>query len=97
MIETVEHGAIHEIRLQRPPVNALDPGLLGALVAALEAAPRNGARGVAKAWADPAYRAGVVTALAASFLLTWVNLVGSVTGVDSRGEPPRGSSGFTVA
>ena len=46
MIETVEHGAIHEIRLQRPPVNALDPGLLGALVAALEAAPRIGARGI---------------------------------------------------
>ena len=46
MIEIVEHGTIHEIRLQRPPVNALDPGLLGALVAALQAAPRNGARGI---------------------------------------------------
>src|SRR5438067_501090 len=35
MIETNEHGAIRELRLARPPVNALDLALLGALRAAL--------------------------------------------------------------
>ena len=59
MIETVEHGAIHEIRLQRPPVNALDPGLLGALVAALEAAPRNGARGIVLSGGEKVFSGGL--------------------------------------
>lgn len=46
MIEQCTHGAIHEIRLARPPVNALNPELLAALRSAVEAAPGNGARGV---------------------------------------------------
>jgi enoyl-CoA hydratase/carnithine racemase len=59
MIEIVEHGTIHEIRLNRPPVNALDPGLLGALVAALEAAPRNGARGVVLSGGQKVFSGGL--------------------------------------
>src|SRR5438270_11459455 len=38
MIDVVEHGAVRELRLARPPVNALDPGLIAALRAALAAA-----------------------------------------------------------
>ncbi|HEY2731045.1 MAG TPA: enoyl-CoA hydratase/isomerase family protein [Polyangia bacterium] len=38
MIETVEHGTIRELRLARPPVNALDPALLLALREALREA-----------------------------------------------------------
>ena len=37
---------MHEIRLARPPVNALNPDLLQALRAGIEAAPGNGARGI---------------------------------------------------
>ncbi len=59
MIEIVEHGTIHEIRLTRPPVNALDPGLLGALVAALEAAPRNGARGIVLSGGQKVFSGGL--------------------------------------
>ena len=59
MIEIVEHGTIHEIRMQRPPVNALDPGLLGALVAAVEAAPRNGARGLVLAGGEKVFSGGL--------------------------------------
>lgn len=59
MIEIVEHGTIHEIRLNRPPVNALDPGLLGALVAALEAAPRNGARGIVLSGGQKVFSGGL--------------------------------------
>ena len=46
MIEQHKHGSILEIRLARPPVNALNPELLTALRAAFEAAPGDGARGI---------------------------------------------------
>jgi enoyl-CoA hydratase/carnithine racemase len=46
MIEVKKHGPIHEIRLARPPVNALNPDLLLALRDAVEAAPKDGARGI---------------------------------------------------
>lgn len=46
MIEQHKHGSIHEIRLARPPVNALNPDLLTALHEAVEAAPGDGARGI---------------------------------------------------
>ena len=46
MIEIIQHGHIHEIRLARPPVNALNFDLLSALASAVEAAPGNGARGL---------------------------------------------------
>src|SRR2546430_11394952 len=43
MIKTLDHGAIRELRLDRPPVNALSPELIGALKKAIEAAPGDGA------------------------------------------------------
>ena len=46
MIEQHKHGSIHEIRLARPPVNALNPELLTALRTAVEAAPNDGARAI---------------------------------------------------
>jgi len=46
MIEQHIHGSIHEIRLARPPVNALNPELLQALRTAVESAPGDGARGI---------------------------------------------------
>lgn len=35
MIEIIEHGAVRELRLARPPANALSPELMAALTAAL--------------------------------------------------------------
>jgi enoyl-CoA hydratase/carnithine racemase len=46
MIELQRHGDVLEIRLARPPVNALDPALLHDLGAAVRAAPADGARGL---------------------------------------------------
>ncbi|HEX4853917.1 enoyl-CoA hydratase/isomerase family protein [Arenimonas sp.] len=46
MIELHRHGPIHEIRLARPPVNALTPELLAALRTAVQAAPADGARAI---------------------------------------------------
>jgi enoyl-CoA hydratase/carnithine racemase len=45
-IELHRHGAIQEIRLARPPVNALTPELLATLRTAVQAAPSEGARGI---------------------------------------------------
>jgi enoyl-CoA hydratase/carnithine racemase len=46
MIEIIPHGNIHEIKLARAPVNALNYALLDALVKAVEQAPGNGAQGI---------------------------------------------------
>src|SRR5258708_276928 len=42
MIQTIEHGAVRELRLDRPPVNALSPELIVALRQAIQAAPGEG-------------------------------------------------------
>ncbi len=46
MLDILEHDAIHELRLARPPVNAFDGELIATLRRAIEAAPGNGARGI---------------------------------------------------
>lgn len=59
MIEQRTHGAIHEIRLARPPVNALNPELLRQLRAAIEMAPAQGARGIVLAGGPTVFSAGL--------------------------------------
>lgn len=44
MIQTFEHGPVRELRLDRPPANALSPELIAALREAVEKAPGEGAR-----------------------------------------------------
>lgn len=44
MIDTLDHGDVRELRLARPPANALDPLLVSALRVAVEKAPAEGAR-----------------------------------------------------
>lgn len=46
MIETTVEGPIHQIRLARPPVNALDPALCDCISAALRRAIDGGAQGI---------------------------------------------------
>lgn len=46
MIELHRHGDIQEIRLARPPVNALTPELLSGLRTAVLSAPKEGARAI---------------------------------------------------
>jgi 3,2-trans-enoyl-CoA isomerase len=60
MVEVTEHGSVREIRLARPPANALDPALMRALRAALaqaavderEAVVLSGAAGLFSAGLD---------------------------------------------
>ena len=44
MIQTLDHGPIRELRLNRPPANALSPELIAALRAGVENAPSAGAQ-----------------------------------------------------
>lgn len=44
MIDTIDHGAVRELRLNRPPANALSPELVSALMRAVDQAPKQGAR-----------------------------------------------------
>lgn len=46
MIVTTDHGAVRELRLDRPPANALVPELLAGLRDAIARAPEEGARAV---------------------------------------------------
>ncbi|HXS72458.1 MAG TPA: enoyl-CoA hydratase/isomerase family protein [Rhodanobacteraceae bacterium] len=67
MLERIEHeSGIRELRLTRPPVNALNPELVHALQAAVQAAPGDGARGLVIAGSSGIFSAG----LDVPFLLT---------------------------
>lgn len=58
--ETIHHvGDIVEIRLVRPPVNALDPDLCNAVRDAVEAAPGNGARAIVLSGGQGVFSAGL--------------------------------------
>lgn len=59
MIEIIQHGSVHEIRLARPPVNALNFDLLDALVGAVEAAPGNGAHGMILSGGEKVFSGGL--------------------------------------
>lgn len=60
MLDILPHdGGIHEIRMARPPVNALDLTLVNALREAIEAAPANGARGIVLSGTQGMFSAGV--------------------------------------
>src|SRR5689334_6398433 len=59
MLELIKHDAIHELRLARPPVNALDPALVGALREAIAQAQREGARGIVLSGREGMFSAGL--------------------------------------
>jgi len=59
MIDVVEHGAVRELRLARPPVNALDPGLIAALRAALADAVAGGREAIVLSGAPGRFSGGL--------------------------------------
>jgi 3,2-trans-enoyl-CoA isomerase len=61
MIKTFEHhqGEVREVRLDRPPANALSPELIAALGRAVEEAPRDGARALVLSGAPGLFSAGL--------------------------------------
>jgi 3,2-trans-enoyl-CoA isomerase len=59
MIQILDHGAVRELRLDRPPANALSPELIAALLAAVESAPGAGARAVVISGAPGKFSGGL--------------------------------------
>ena len=59
MLEIIRHDSIHELRLARPPVNALDPALVRALRNAIESAPDEGARAIVLSGRPGMFSAGL--------------------------------------
>jgi enoyl-CoA hydratase/carnithine racemase len=59
LVQTVQHGAIRELRLARAPVNALDPQLCGDLVDAIAAAVASDAGGLVLAGGPKVFSAGL--------------------------------------
>jgi enoyl-CoA hydratase/carnithine racemase len=58
-VERIVHGAIHELRLARPPVNALDPALCTAVASAIDEAVGAGAQGLVLAGGPKVFSAGL--------------------------------------
>lgn len=59
MIVTTDHGAVRELRLNRPPANALSPEFIVALRQAVESAPQDGARALVLSGAPGRFSAGL--------------------------------------
>jgi enoyl-CoA hydratase/carnithine racemase len=59
MLEITAHGPVHEVRLARPPINALDGALLAALRAALRQAASDGAAAVVLSGATGRFSGGL--------------------------------------
>ncbi|MEO6154533.1 MAG: enoyl-CoA hydratase/isomerase family protein [Thermomonas sp.] len=59
LVETTVHGDIHEVRLARAPVNALNPSLCQALTEAISEAVANGACGIVLAGGPKVFCAGL--------------------------------------
>ena len=59
MILTIDHGAVRELQLNRPPANALSPELIVALKQAVESAPQDGARALVLSGLPGRFSAGL--------------------------------------
>ena len=59
MIDRFIHGEVHELRLNRPPVNALSPDLLRLLADEVRRSPTQGARGLVLSGRDGMFSAGL--------------------------------------
>jgi len=59
MLEIQDHGPVRELRLARPPVNALDPTLVEALHEAFAQAPASGARALVLSGRPGMFSAGL--------------------------------------
>jgi len=59
LVQPIQHGRIHELRLARPPVNAINPALCAALRGAIDAAVAAGAEGLVLSGGPKVFSAGL--------------------------------------
>ena len=81
MLQITDHGPVREIRLNRPPANALSPELITALREAVLSAPNEGARALALSGTPGRFSGGLDVPLLiqldqASIASTWRDLYG---------------------
>jgi Delta3-Delta2-enoyl-CoA isomerase len=67
MILAFDHGAVRELRLNRPPANALTPELIVALTRAVNSAPNDGVRALVLSGAPGRFCAGLDVPLLLTF------------------------------
>src|SRR3979409_401374 len=108
MVQAVEHGAIRELRLNRPPVNALSPELIAALRNAIQSAPKHEARAIVLSGAPGRFSGGLDVPLLLSLdrpamAALWRDfyaLLGAIAAspipiaVAITGHPPAGGTGL---
>src|SRR5882757_5644395 len=58
-LQTIDHGPVRELRLARPPANALSPELIAALRAGIETAPDAGVRALVLSGAPGMFSGGL--------------------------------------
>ena len=58
-VESIDHGTVRELRLARPPVNALNPALCTDLADAVAAAVHDGAHGLVLSGGPNVFSAGL--------------------------------------
>jgi enoyl-CoA hydratase/carnithine racemase len=59
LVDAIDHGDVRELRLSRPPVNALDPALCRAIAEAVSSAARDGVGGLVLAGGPKVFSAGL--------------------------------------
>ncbi len=59
MIDVIEHGKVRELKLARPPVNALNPDLLAEISRQIKGAEADGARALVLSGAEGLFTAGL--------------------------------------
>lgn len=59
LVDTIDHGTIRELKLARPPVNALNPALCGALTNAITQALADGVQGLVLSGGPKVFSAGL--------------------------------------
>jgi enoyl-CoA hydratase/carnithine racemase len=59
MIDIIEHGSVRELRLARPPANALSPELLAELTSQIRSAPGDGAKALVVSGAEGMFTGGL--------------------------------------
>lgn len=92
MIHVHDHGMVRELRLDRPPANALSPELVNTLAEAVAVAPRDGARALVLSGAPGMYCAGLDVPLLIHFdragiLAMWRSLYGLLRGLAASPIP----------
>lgn len=92
MIVTTDHGPVREIRLSRPPANALSPELIAALSGAVAKAPAEGARAIVLSGTSGRFSGGLDVPLLMqlerpAIRETWQGLYGLLHGLAASPVP----------